>query len=213
MVALVGGGGKTTTLFELGAQLSGTTILTTTTKMGTEQVGTIPLLVDPTDRDLTAALAASSQVLAWKASEGHRAVGVDLTTCDRWFDLADNVVAEADGSRKRPFKAPADHEPVIPSRTTLLAACIGASALGQPIADGCHRPDRVAELLGVTPADVLTPAHAAAVLLHEHGSQKHRPAHARFAVLLHRVTAEMAPLVDELAEHLGDTRLIAVKER
>jgi len=212
MVSLVGGGGKTTSLFALGAQLSGTTILTTTTKMGSEQVGDIPLLVDPNDDELTTAMAASRQVLTWKAKEGHRAVGVEPTVCDRWFDLADNVVVEADGSRKRPFKAPSDYEPVIPSRTTMLAACIGVSAFGQPIAEGCHRPEILANLVGASLSDDLTPAVAAKVLRDPQGSQKFRPTGARFAVLLHRVTPDDASLVDELADQLGDIRLVAVRD-
>ena len=38
LISLVGGGGKTTTLFTLGEQLAGTTVLTTTTKMGRESM-------------------------------------------------------------------------------------------------------------------------------------------------------------------------------
>jgi len=41
LISLVGGGGKTKTLFTLGEQLAGTTVLTTTTKMGAEQPGLV----------------------------------------------------------------------------------------------------------------------------------------------------------------------------
>ena len=114
MVSLIGGGGKTTTLFTLGRQLAGTTVMTTTTKMGSEQTGEFPVLINPTDDALRAELTASPKVLAWKSAGDRRADGVSAPTCDRWFGIADNVVVEADGSRKRPFKAPADYEPVVP---------------------------------------------------------------------------------------------------
>ena len=143
LISLVGGGGKTTTLFTLGEQLAGTTVLTTTTKMGAEQSSSYPVLIDPTDGELRTHLDEAGRALVWKAADERRAIGVDGRTCDRWFSIADNVVVEADGSRKRPFKAPADHEPVIPSKTTLLVACIGAGAFGQPLAESCHRPDLV----------------------------------------------------------------------
>lgn len=213
LVSLVGGGGKTTTLFTLGEQLAGTTILTTTTKMGAEQSGDFPVLINPSDADMRNGLQASGRVLAWAAADERRAIGVDADTCDRWFTVADNVVVEADGSRKRPFKAPAGHEPVIPASTTLLVACIGASAFARPIAESCHRPDLVAALAACSVDDLLTPERAAAVLLSANGSRKGIPATARFAVALHRVTEHDAALIDELAAALNNVDLIAVRER
>jgi len=213
LISLVGGGGKTTTLFTVGEQLSGTTVLTTTTKMGAEQSSGYPVLIDPSDDELTTELAKSGRALAWKAADDRRAIGVSGARCDQWFELADNVVTEADGSRKRPFKAPADHEPIVPSRTTLLVACIGASAFGQPINQACHRPELVAALAECTAADELTPSRAASVLLHSNGSQKARPPASRFVVALHRVTPAMDSLIDELASRLGSEQLVAVRER
>lgn len=213
LISLVGGGGKTTTLFALGEQLSGTTVLTTTTKMGAEQSGGWDVLIDPTDDALAKALATSRRALAWKAADGRRAIGVDGGTVDRWFDIADNVVVEADGSRKRPFKAPAEHEPVIAGRTTLLVACVGASAFGRPIDESCHRPTQVAALAGCHESDVLTPARVAAVLQHRDGSRKGLPSGARFAVVVCRVGDEHATALNELAAAVsGDTPVIAVAE-
>jgi len=214
LISLVGGGGKTTTLFTLGDQLAGTSVLTTTTKMGAEQTGGYPVLIDPTDAELAAGLHANQRVLAWKAADGRRAAGLAAGTCDRWFDIADNLIVEADGSRKRPFKAPASHEPVIPARTTVLVACVGASAFGRPIAESCHRPELVANLADCTTTDVLTPERAAAVLLSSEGSQKNRPPGARFVVALHRVGPASQPLIYELGERLeGRAGFVAVKER
>ena len=212
LISLVGGGGKTTTLFTLGTLLAGTTVLTTTTKMGAEQSGGFPVLIDPTDEVLGGQLARTGSALVWKAAEQRRAVGVDADTCDRWFDLADNIVVEADGSRKRPFKAPAAHEPVVPSRTTLLIACVGVSALGQPIEASCHRPDLVAQIAGCGIDDLLTPERASKVLLSNDGSQKGLPPGARFMVALHRVTPDSQHHADELAELLaGHAPLVAVQ--
>ena len=213
LISLVGGGGKTTTLFALGEQLSGTTVLTTTTKMGADQSSGYGVLIDPTDAELAAELTRNDRTLAWQAADGRRAIGVSAQRCDEWFAIADNVVTEADGSRKRPFKAPAAHEPVIPSQTTLLVACIGSSAFDRPIAESCHRPDLVAALAGCEVGDALTPARAAALLLSRDGSQKHLPDQSRFAVALHRVTPENDSLVDELADRLGSAvTLVAVQE-
>lgn len=213
LISLVGGGGKTTTLFTLGEQLAGTTVLTTTTKMGADQSSGYPVLIDPSDDELQAELAASNRALAWKFSDDRRAIGVSGQRCNEWFAIADNVVVEADGSRKRPFKAPAQHEPVIPSKTTLMVACIGVSAFGQPIESSCHRPELVATLADCAVTDLLTPTRAAAVLVNANGSKKGLSVGARFVVALHRVTDEHAALIDELAEVLGSHDLIAVREQ
>lgn len=214
LIALVGGGGKTTSLFALGAQLRGSTVLTTTTKMGAEQGGDVPVLLAPSDAALRDGLAEAGRVLVWRGADGRRAFGVDPADCDRWFDsVADNVVVEADGSRKRPFKAPADYEPVVPSATTLLAACIGIAAFGRPIAESCHRPELVAALAACDVEDLLTPTRAASVLRSPNGSQKGRPSGARFVVVVHRVTDADLPLVEALVDELDDTiDLIAVHE-
>jgi len=208
LISLVGGGGKTTTLFALGDQLVGTTVLTTTTKMGAEQSGEFDVLIDPTDQQLRSALEQSGRVLAWKAADDRRAIGVDALTADRWFGIADNVVVEADGSRKRPFKAPAGHEPVIPSTTTLLIACVGASAFGRVISECCHRPDQVAALAGCSESDILTPARAAGVLQSSQGSRKDLPPGARFAIAVCRVGEQHGAAIDDLAKAITDDTLI-----
>ncbi len=43
----------------------------------------------------------------------------------------DVVIVEADGSRRLPFKAPAQHEPVIPTSTTVLMPVVGLDVLGK----------------------------------------------------------------------------------
>lgn len=172
MVSFVGGGGKTTGLFALGAQLGGTVALTTTTKMGRARTDGHHVMFDPDDSALSAALARYRTVVAWGGDAGHKAVGVTPETCNRWFALADHVIVEADGSRQRPFTAPNPFEPVVPSLTTVLVACVGADAFDRVIADRCHRPMRVAAVAGCSPSQRLTPERLAAVLLSERGSHK-----------------------------------------
>jgi probable selenium-dependent hydroxylase accessory protein YqeC len=208
LVSLIGGGGKTTSLFHLGRQLSGHSVLTTTTKMGSERDGGFPVLLAPTE----AAFARHNEVLVWRDRTKRKATGVAPEDCDRWFGLpgVDHVVVEADGSRQRPFKAPHVFEPVVPAATTVLVACVGADALGRVIADQCHRPLRVAAIAGCSPYQRLTPERIATVLLSDRGSRKSCPPGARYAVAVHRVDATSRPFVDELAGLLGATPLIAI---
>lgn len=208
LVSLVGGGGKTTLLFTLAGQSGPRTIVTTTTKMGREQTGGLPTLDDPTDEQIGTALDERRSVLVRRRVEGSKVVGVDSSTCDRWFDPtsglgASHVLVEADGSRQLPFKAPKEFEPVIPSQTTLLIACVGAGALGRVIADACHRPLRLAAVAGCSPYQRLTPERLAAVLASERGSRKNCPRDARYVVVINQVTDRHLPFVVDLVGVIG----------
>ncbi len=184
LVALVGGGGKTTLLFALGRSLPAGTLLTTTTRMGRDRTGGFPCLIGPTDDDLASALGRDDAVLVWRTTDERKALGFAPTEVDRWFatGAADHIVVEADGARRRPFTAPAPWEPPIPSASTHVVACIGADALGYVIADRVHRPLRVAAAAGCSPYQRLTPGRAAAALTSEVGMLKNVPGTARFVV-------------------------------
>lgn len=207
LVSLVGGGGKTTVMLALGRQLGPRTVLTTTTKMGRDQTGGHPVLVDPSDAELVAALDRHRAVLVRGAVSGSKVSGVGPDTCDRWFAQVagiDHVVVEADGARGRPFKAPAALEPVVPATATLLVSVVGADALGRVIADQCHRPMRVAALAGCRPSERLTPARAATALLHPRGASRARPPGARFAVVVNQVDDGSRSSADELVAILAE---------
>ena len=198
-IALVGGGGKTTILHALGRQLAGRVILTTTTKMGSDQDGGFSIVAA---QDLHRGDAGTATSIVWSRVVGNKAYGVTKEECDRWAKLADYVVIEADGARQRPFKAPASYEPVIPDTVTRVISVIGADALGRVIADQCHRPLRVAALAGCEPYQRLTPAGAAAVLLHARGARRASPVDARLVVAITKVDDTNRDFVDELVAEL-----------
>lgn len=208
LVSLVGGGGKTTVLFALGAQLEGTVVLTTTTKMGRDRSGGHEPLVAPSDEALLSGLADRRVLLAWRDMAEHKALGVEPEDCDRWFGLADHVVVEADGSRRMPFKAPLAYEPVVPSRTTTLVVCVGAAALDAVVSEQCQRPERVAAVAGCSPLDRLTPQRLASVLLSDQGSRKGCPPSARFAVVINRVEPAHLSFVEELVSLIGEAATV-----
>jgi probable selenium-dependent hydroxylase accessory protein YqeC len=217
LVSLVGGGGKTTLMFAIGRQLGLRTVLTTTTRMGRDQTGGLPVVTGPTDEELALAVARRGVVLARRAADGHKAIGFDGPTCDRWFDRVpgiDAVVVEADGSRRRPFKAPRELEPVVPSRTTALVATVGAAALGRVIADACHRPLRVAAVAGCSPYQRLTPERLARVLLSGRGSRKDCPDGARFTIVINQVADHHLRFVEDLVGIIGGAApVVAVAPR
>jgi probable selenium-dependent hydroxylase accessory protein YqeC len=86
-----------------------------------------------------------------------------------------------------PAKAPASHEPVVPVETTLFVAVAGIDALRGPIGKTCHRPERVASLLGVSEEDWLDPAGLAELLCHKDGGLKNVPESARVALFINKI--------------------------
>ncbi len=59
------------------------------------------------------------------------------------------VFCEADGSKRKPLKAHAEHEPVIPSTTDLTLLVFGCSGIGKPLAEQfVHRSDLFSEVVG-----------------------------------------------------------------
>jgi probable selenium-dependent hydroxylase accessory protein YqeC len=189
LVALVGAGGKTTLLRAVGAALGARgwrVLLTTTTKVGREQMAEIPEF--------------------WSArAEGDHLIGPPSEEVDRAWATGsyDAVVVEADGARHRLVKAPDEHEPVIPARTTLVVAVIGADAIGQVIADVAHRPEQVAHVAGCRTADRLTVPRAVRLAGSEQGLRKGVPASGRFAVAVTRVRADDARQASALVEALA----------
>ena len=200
VVALVGGGGKTTAMFRLAREVvdnGGSVITTTTTRIFGAQIALAPAHVpaaDATRERVSAALAVHRHVLVIGATDAGsgKAEGVSLDLFRRlraWFPGV-CLLNEADGSRMRPFKAPADYEPVIPADTTLVVPVVGADVFGKSLdADHVHRPELVSALSGAPPGTPITPAIVARVLAHPQGGRKGVPAGARVVVLINKVEA------------------------
>jgi probable selenium-dependent hydroxylase accessory protein YqeC len=198
VVALVGGGGKSTAMFRLAREMvekGGSAITTTTTRIFGAQIALSPIHVpaaDATRERVAAALSAHGQVLVIGATdrESGKAEGVSLdlfTQLRAWFPSA-CFLNEADGSRMRPFKAPAAHEPVIPVETTLVVPVVGADVFGQTLDDDhVHRPELIGALSGASLGAPITPEIVARVLAHADGGRKGVAAGARVIVVINKV--------------------------
>ena len=197
--ATVGGGGKTTALFALAAEWrqaggDGPTVLTTTTRMTIPREGrALPLAIGRDEAFRAGALedirsrGLSSAVVGSGRGDRERVLSVASDWPRRAVDsgLVSLVAVEADGSRGRPFKAPAAHEPIIPDGVDLVAAVIGAGVLGRSLDDrSVHRPELVARIAGASIGDEVTPRLAAEVLMSPDGGRKGVPDSAQFVVLV-----------------------------
>ena len=162
VTAVIGGGGKTTLLRTLGEELAGQhpVLLCTTTKL-------LPFSDLPCAR--TAAeleeLRRSHRLLcAGTDVPGTGKLTAPETPMAALAEQFDYVLVEADGAARRPLKAHAPHEPVIPTGANQTICVVGASGFGRPIAAAAHRPERYAALSGVPETAEATPETEAAVL-------------------------------------------------
>ena len=192
--ALVGAGGKTTALFQLARLLEPPVLVTASTHLGAWQASLADqhsIVTRP--KDVAGAAGQIEGVALFTGPEGadERLAGVDTATLAAIAELADrlgfSVLIEADGSRRKPLKAPADHEPAVPDWGNLVIVCAGLSGLGKPLdAETVHRPERFAELSGLRQGETITPEALARVLVHPQGGLKGIPAGARKAALLNQ---------------------------
>lgn len=173
-IALVGGGGKTTTMWSMAREFArrAPTIVTSTTKAGAPPpdvpcVAWQAALPAHKLHDEVAAALAQSRLIAVTADPAkQRLQSIAPEIADELFFrcAASYVLNEADGARMKPFKAPADHEPVLASTTTLQIIVIGIDALGALIdEEHLHRPEMIVRMAGTAPGSRLTAAHIAAI--------------------------------------------------
>jgi len=223
VVALVGGGGKTTAMFRLAretAERGGRAISTSTTHLFAGQTALAPAHVrarDATPARVASALEAHGHVLVIGDTDPTtgRAAGVSAELFARlraWCPGA-CLLNEADGSRGRPFKAPAPHEPAIPPETTLVVPVVGADVFGAPLdAEHVHRPERVSALGGAAPGTPVTPALVARVLAHPEGGRRNVPAGARVIVLINKMDAlaNLAPARETAERLMGEPAIESV---
>ncbi|MCK4898829.1 MAG: putative selenium-dependent hydroxylase accessory protein YqeC, partial [Anaerolineales bacterium] len=203
-LVLVGAGGKTTTLFRLARELQPPVIVTATTHLATDQLSLADHLI-LVERPKDLATLAGHQIqdvtlITGPEIEDDRMQGVEAEILESILNLANSqeypLLIEADGSRKLPLKAPADHEPAIPVLGSLGAAqswldavivVAGLSGLGKPLtSDWVHRPERFAELSGLDIGAKITPDALGRVLTHPSGGLKNIPANARRVLLLNQ---------------------------
>lgn len=171
-ICLVGGGGKTTVMYELAAAWAacGSKVLVLTSTH----------ILQPADGSFAADAAAVHNL--WQQRR-YAVIGTpELSTGKLTLPpqsvyealklQADVILCEADGSRHHPCKVPAEHEPVLLPDSDIVLAVAGMDALGNSLQQACQRPQLAAELLGCGAEKILDAQMLTVLLLSEQGSRK-----------------------------------------
>lgn len=171
-ICLVGGGGKTTVMYELAAAWAacGRKVLVLTSTH----------ILQPADGSFAADVPAVQNL--WQQGR-YAVIGTpELSTGkltappQELYEAlqlqAGVILCEADGSRHHPCKVPAEYEPVLLPDSDIVLAVAGMDALGHSLAQACQRPQPAAALFGCSLDSVIDEQMLAALLLSEQGSRK-----------------------------------------
>ena len=200
MISLVGAGGKTTLMFALAGELRllhRRVITTTTTKIYPPAPEESPRLVlggpevfPSIEEDLI-----HCGHITWAAgrSAENKLLGGSLPDLAHLWARggADYLIVEADGSARRPIKAPNQSEPVVPLESTCFISVFGLSALGQPLnSNWGFRPEIISRLTGLQPGDPITAEGLASLATHSLGGLKGRGPGMRAVVFLNQMDSQ-----------------------
>ncbi len=190
LTCVVGAGGKKTTLYAL-ANAADRGVLTATVRIPIfdDQVARVVVTEGPG--------AALDRNAEWPLGlvperEDDRYRGYDLETVEDIADRAPGpVFVKADGARTREFKAPGEDEPRIPAATDTVVPVASVHVVGKPLSEEyVHRPERVADLTGLSLGETIEPEDVAEVLASVDGGLKGVPREATVVPLLNKVDDE-----------------------
>jgi molybdenum cofactor cytidylyltransferase len=209
-IAFVGSGGKTTAIFRLARELPLSIIVTATTHLHVDQVrlADIHLIAEKLEdiADLEENL--HGLMLVTGSLNGDRFAGINDQIICRLHEICHSrnlpLLIEADGSRQRPLKAPAAHEPLLPKFVKTVVVATALTGLGKSLSEQfVHRPDIFSRLGNLSLNETISPESIVRVLTHPAGGLKNIPAGARRISLLNQAdTPELQAQAKGMAEQL-----------
>lgn len=185
ILSIVGGGGKTSVMYQLAGELSSMgkkVIVTTSTHIFCPEE--YPVLFVEDERALeeiparmeAGVLVAGGKIVKKSAKQGaawDKMDGPGEMIIRRLTDYCDVLLIEADGARRLPVKLPADHEPVILPETDVVIGCVGLDCIGEAWTKACFRWELAEGWLREScEGERICPEDVARILTDERGTRK-----------------------------------------
>ena len=196
LISLVGAGGKTSTMFRLAKELKALgkkVLVTTTTNIALSETSKADHLFVYSSNDICCLSKAEPRTIVCLGggilNDKGKLKGIDREFIDEIYQkhLFDYIVVEADGSKRRPIKAPAHYEPVIPAGTTRVIGVIGLDALGKTITEHyVHRPNLFCSITGKKMGDIIDRKCLTDLILSGNGLFKDAPRECRKYVVFNK---------------------------
>jgi probable selenium-dependent hydroxylase accessory protein YqeC len=179
LVALVGAGGKKTTLYRLARAHLGRIGITATVAIPPfpEDLGAHVIVAGTSALPTLVAEAQQHRIVAFArpSDKPDRLAGLPPGEVRRIHESAgfDVTLVKADGARSRWIKAPDPDEPQLPEGVDTVIPVVSARAIGERLReDIAHRVDRITAITGAQPGDIITPDLVARLLADEQGALK-----------------------------------------
>lgn len=180
-LAIVGAGGKSTILFNSAKEFGMPVVLAATAHLCTDQLKLADThLIIERQVDLEIAFQKPLKgitLLTGPVGKNNRTRGIQSSEVDLIWEYCDQLnlplLVEADGSRRLPLKAPAEHEPPIPEWVNQVVVVVGLSALGKPVSEETiFRAEKFAEITGSRLGERITFEIIISYLLADEGGLK-----------------------------------------
>lgn len=187
VISVVGGGGKTHTVYEISNELlklNKKVILCTTTAMMYPKQP----VYEGKDIEEIKNLLNGSLVIVGSRIGPNKMGPPDPAVFDLLDSVCDYLVIEADGSRQLPLKFPQSHEPVLHTRSTLVIGVAGMDCFGKRLIDVCHRAPTAMEVLHKTEEEIIDDKDIAYTLESENGQMKN--VKCRFIPILNKIDSD-----------------------
>ncbi len=214
VIAITGGGGKTSLMFQLAREMldrSEKIVTTTTTKIfppGPDQ-SPCTFLLDSCDNpaSLEQELERCSHITVGRSilEPSGKLQGITTDVVEYCRTVADRVLIEADGASGRPIKAPEAWEPVVPGFSDMVIHVIGLDCLGkQALAETVFRLEKFLSLTGLDPGGIIDVKTIARLAVHPDGGLKGVPAQKPAVLFLNksdilRVELPVESMIDDIA--------------
>ncbi len=213
-IAVVGAGGKTSTIWRLADSFTENVVITTTTHLGLDQI-------EKAEQKFFASSTSDLVQIDWgnlpkivsitgPVIDGHRLDGLSPENInflyERSIEHHFSILIEADGARMLPLKAPAEHEPVIPKWVDAVIVLAGMSVLGKPLSsDTVFRPEVFGKLGKMKEGEVITVEGLGSVLCHSKGGLKGIPEKAKRILVLNQAgDVKLIPDIMRIANYCVD---------
>ncbi len=212
-IAFAGSGGKTSAMFQLARELAADSavVVSASSHLGAWQTSMADrhIIAHTTDALQELDTIPSGITLVTGGFDNGRAAPLEPELLEWLHEFCTQhglpLLIEADGSRQRPLKAWASHEPPIPPFVEQVIVVAGLSGLKRLLtAESVHRPEIFAALSGINLGATITSEALVTVLTHTQGAQKNIPAGARKVLLLNQAdTPELQAAASRMATDLS----------
>jgi len=225
-IAWVGAGGKTSLMFAIANELfSKRCFVTTSTKMGYSEMGLAHQVIQIDNFNNFDPSSCNGITLYYKGvkdSKKDKIIGYSVEELSNISPFLKTLniplLIEADGSKRKPFKFPGEHEPNIPSFVNKVCVVVGLSAIGKPLSEEYFfRHEKISQFLDVSLGKIIGYDHLLRILIDPEGGLKNIPQHAERIIFLNQSdtiidSSELNALALELKKYYDHVLLTSINK-